>query len=85
MIPQARTRRIGLPPVSKRRLASRRPRVPCTRKGAIRATAGASLPWSSPSRFALGAALSQVTEKRHFRFEVPLWQVRGRTFLGDGQ
>lgn len=30
-------------------------------------------------------ALPEVTEKQHFRFKVPLWQVRGRTFLGMGR
>jgi hypothetical protein len=30
-------------------------------------------------------ALPEVTEKRHFRFGVPLWQVRGRTFAGMGR
>jgi hypothetical protein len=30
-------------------------------------------------------ALPEVEEKQHFRFEVPLWQVRGRTFLGMGR
>lgn len=30
-------------------------------------------------------ALPEVTEKQHFRFKVPLWQVRGKTFLGMGR
>jgi hypothetical protein len=30
-------------------------------------------------------ALPEVTEKQHLRFRVPLWQVRGRTFLGMGR
>jgi hypothetical protein len=30
-------------------------------------------------------ALPEVTEKQHFRFKVPLWQVHGRTFLGMGR
>ena len=30
-------------------------------------------------------ALPEVTEKEHFRFKVPLWQVRGKTFLGIGR
>jgi hypothetical protein len=30
-------------------------------------------------------ALPEVTEKRHFRFGVPLWQVCGKTFLGIGR
>lgn len=38
-----------------------------------------------PARFVPGRALPEVTEKQHFRFEVPLWQVRGRTFLGMGR
>jgi len=29
-------------------------------------------------------ALPEVTEKQHFRFKVPLWQVRGKTFSGMG-
>ena len=29
-------------------------------------------------------ALPAVTEKRHARFGLPTWQVRGRTFLGMG-
>jgi hypothetical protein len=33
---------------------------------------------------AWATALPQVTEKQHFRFKVPLWQVRGNTFLGMG-
>ncbi|MGN6575705.1 MAG: hypothetical protein ACTHKG_08460 [Nocardioides sp.] len=28
--------------------------------------------------------LPEVSEKQHFRFKVPLWQVRGKTFLGMG-
>lgn len=34
---------------------------------------------------ALATALPEVTEKEHFRFKVPVWQVRGRTFLGMGR
>jgi hypothetical protein len=34
---------------------------------------------------ALATALPEVTEKQHFRFNVPVWQVRGRTFLGMGR
>ena len=30
-------------------------------------------------------ALPEVTEKQHFRFKAPLWQVRGKTFLGMGR
>ncbi len=30
-------------------------------------------------------ALPEVTEKQHFRFKVPLWQVRGKTFVGMGR
>lgn len=30
-------------------------------------------------------ALPEVTEKLHFRFKVPQWQVRGKTFLGMGR
>lgn len=30
-------------------------------------------------------ALPDVTEKQHHRFQVPLWQVRGRTFVGIGR
>ena len=30
-------------------------------------------------------ALPEVSEKLHFRFKVPLWQVRGKTFLGMGR
>jgi hypothetical protein len=30
-------------------------------------------------------ALPEVREKQHFHFKVPLWQVRGRTFLGLGR
>jgi len=33
----------------------------------------------------LATALPEVTEKEHFRFKVPVWQVRGRTFLGMGR
>jgi hypothetical protein len=33
----------------------------------------------------LATALPEVTERQHFRFKVPLWQVRGRTFLGMGR
>jgi hypothetical protein len=29
-------------------------------------------------------ALPEVEETSHFRFHVPVWQVRGRTFLGMG-
>jgi hypothetical protein len=29
-------------------------------------------------------ALSEVSDKQHFRFKVPMWQVRGKTFLGMG-
>jgi hypothetical protein len=29
--------------------------------------------------------LPEVTEKQHFRFRVPLWQVGGKTFLGMGR
>lgn len=29
--------------------------------------------------------LPEVTEKQHHLFKVPLWQVRGRTFLGMGR
>lgn len=31
------------------------------------------------------AALPEVTEKQHHLFKVPVWQVRGRTFLGMGR
>jgi hypothetical protein len=34
---------------------------------------------------AWATALPEVTEKQHFLFKVPLWQVRGRTFLGMGR
>lgn len=27
----------------------------------------------------------EVTEKQHFRFKVPQWQVRGKTFLSMGR
>ncbi|HEY2506320.1 MAG TPA: MmcQ/YjbR family DNA-binding protein [Streptosporangiaceae bacterium] len=30
-------------------------------------------------------ALPEVTEKQHFLFKVPQWQVRGRTFAGMGR
>ncbi|GLY63474.1 MmcQ/YjbR family DNA-binding protein [Amycolatopsis taiwanensis] len=30
-------------------------------------------------------ALPEVEETSHFRFRVPLWKVRGRTFLGMGK
>lgn len=30
-------------------------------------------------------SLPEVTEKQHFRFHVPLWQVHGKTFLGIGR
>jgi hypothetical protein len=33
---------------------------------------------------AWATALTEVTEKLHFRFKVPIWQVRGKTFLGLG-
>jgi hypothetical protein len=29
-------------------------------------------------------ALPSVTEKRHARFKLPVWQVSGKTFLGVG-
>jgi len=29
--------------------------------------------------------LPEVTEKQHFRLKVPLWQVRGKTFVGMGR
>ncbi|HEY0949214.1 MmcQ/YjbR family DNA-binding protein [Nocardioides sp.] len=29
-------------------------------------------------------ALPEASEKQHFRLKVPLWQVRGKTFLGMG-
>lgn len=29
-------------------------------------------------------SLPEVAEKQHFRFHVPLWQVRGKTFVGMG-
>lgn len=34
---------------------------------------------------ALARALPEVTEKQHHLFKVPVWQVRGRTFLGMGR
>ena len=34
---------------------------------------------------AWATALPEVTEKQHFRFKVPQWQVRGKTFLGMGR
>lgn len=34
---------------------------------------------------AWATAFPEVTEKQHFRFKVPLWQVRGTTFLGMGR
>ncbi|HEX4257795.1 MAG TPA: MmcQ/YjbR family DNA-binding protein [Streptosporangiaceae bacterium] len=34
---------------------------------------------------AWAASLPEVTEKQHFRFKVPVWQVRGKTFLGMGR
>jgi hypothetical protein len=30
-------------------------------------------------------ALPEVTEKQHHLFKVPLWQVRGRSFVGMGR
>jgi hypothetical protein len=30
-------------------------------------------------------ALPEVTEEQHARFRVPLWKVRGKTFLGMGR
>ena len=33
----------------------------------------------------LAMGLPEVTEKQHFRFKVPIWQVRGKTFLGMGR
>lgn len=30
-------------------------------------------------------ALPEVSEKQHFRFKVPLWQVRDKTFVGMGR
>lgn len=30
-------------------------------------------------------SLPEVTEKQHHLFKVPVWQVRGRTFLGMGR
>jgi len=30
-------------------------------------------------------ALPEVSEKQHFRFKVPLWQVRSKTFVGMGR
>lgn len=29
--------------------------------------------------------LPEVTDKQHHRFKVPVWQVRGKTFLGMGR
>jgi hypothetical protein len=34
---------------------------------------------------ALATGLPEVTEKQHHLFKVPVWQVRGRTFLGMGR
>ncbi len=34
---------------------------------------------------ALAMALPEVSEKQHFRFKVPLWQVGDKTFLGMGR
>ena len=34
---------------------------------------------------ALAMALPEVTEKQHFLFKVPQWQVRGKAFLGMGR
>jgi len=34
---------------------------------------------------AVAAALPEVTEKQHHLFKTPVWQVRGRTFLGMGR
>jgi hypothetical protein len=34
---------------------------------------------------AWATALPEVTEKQHLRFKVPVWQVRGKTFLGMGR
>lgn len=34
---------------------------------------------------AIAMGLSEVTEKQHHLFNVPVWQVRGRTFLGMGR
>jgi hypothetical protein len=34
---------------------------------------------------AWATALPEVAEKQRFRFKVPLWQVRGRTFAGMGR
>ncbi|MGH8979421.1 MAG: MmcQ/YjbR family DNA-binding protein [Acidimicrobiales bacterium] len=34
---------------------------------------------------AWATALPEVTEKQHFLFKVPVWQVRGRTFAGMGR
>lgn len=34
---------------------------------------------------AWATAFPEVIEKQHFRFKVPLWQVRGTTFLGMGR
>jgi hypothetical protein len=33
----------------------------------------------------LAMALPEVEETSHFRFHVPVWKVRGRTFLGMGR
>lgn len=33
----------------------------------------------------VATALPEVTEKQHHLFKVPVWQVRGRTFLGMGR
>ena len=30
-------------------------------------------------------ALPEVAEKQHFRLKLPLWQVRGKTFVGMGR
>lgn len=34
---------------------------------------------------AWATALPEVTEKQHFRFKMPIWQVRGKTVLGMGR
>lgn len=34
---------------------------------------------------AWATALPEVTEKQHHLFKVPVWQVRGKTFLGMGR
>jgi hypothetical protein len=34
---------------------------------------------------AWATALPDVTEKQHHLFKVPVWQVRGKTFLGMGR